>query len=243
VMAVNPSLLPSEVVSVLETTSVDLGAGGYDYYYGYGRVNAGAAVQAAVQSSPVVAQPPVVSITSPTGGTVTGTVPVNVSASDSLGVTRVDLLVNGALFASDTTAPYAFSWDSTPFTDTSVTLAARAYDAAGASATSEPVTVSVASGSGPTPGPPTSPPTISITNPADGATVNGMVMIAVTASAPAGIASTSLYVDGNLVKTGNTASLFYKWNSRKAGSGSHTISATVMDTAGNSATATIQVTR
>ena len=61
-------------------------APGKDIYYGYGRVDAGAAVLAAGDQSgtaPVTdTQAPIVSITSPTGGSVSGTVQVTAAASD-----------------------------------------------------------------------------------------------------------------------------------------------------------------
>ena len=42
----NPNLTPDEVRNILHTTSLDLGAAGWDQYYGYGRVQADAAVNA-----------------------------------------------------------------------------------------------------------------------------------------------------------------------------------------------------
>jgi archaellum component FlaF (FlaF/FlaG flagellin family) len=225
-------------VSLLESTAVDLGTTGYDYYYGYGRVNAAAAVLAAAQATSRDTQPPIVSISSPTGGTVSGIVPVNVSASDNVGVTRVDLLVNGTLFASDTTTPYGFSWDSSSLGG-SATLVARAYDAAGNSANSQTVTVTV--GTAPPSTPDTTPPTVTINKPANGSTVSGTVGIAATAADNVGVASLSLYLDGVMKATGNVASLSWQWNTRKLASGTHTISAVAKDAAGNRTTATINV--
>jgi len=84
------------------------------------------------QLSPEDIQPPTVAVTSPAAGsTLKGTVAVSVSATDNVGVVRVDLLVNGVTAASSMTAPYAFSWDSTTVADGSVMLTAAAYDAAG----------------------------------------------------------------------------------------------------------------
>jgi hypothetical protein len=75
--------------------------------------------------------PPTVSITAPANGaTVSGTVPVNASASDNVGVTKVELYLDGALKSTDTTSPYAWSWDSTTAANGSHALTAKAYDAA-----------------------------------------------------------------------------------------------------------------
>jgi len=87
---------------------------------------------------------PTVSITSPSSGaTVSGTVTVSASASDNVGVSRVELWVDGALHSSDTTSPYSFSWNTTTVANGSHSLQARAYDAAGNVGTSSTVTVTV----------------------------------------------------------------------------------------------------
>ncbi len=119
-------------------------------------------------------------------------VPVDVTASDNVGVTRVDLLVTGALFATDNTAPYAFSWDSTSFAGSSVTLTARVYDAVGNSANSAPVTATVPR----TNVNDTTAPTASINRPANGSVVNGMVTIGASATDNVGVVSLSVYLDG-----------------------------------------------
>src|SRR5205085_8848856 len=54
--------------------------------------------------------PPTAVITAPTGGaTLPGTFAVNVSAMDDVGVTKVELLVDGVLNATDTMPPYSFN--------------------------------------------------------------------------------------------------------------------------------------
>jgi len=239
-MSVNPSLAPSQVVSLLKSSAVDLGTTGYDYDYGYGRVNAAAAVAAATSAKSVDTQSPSVSITSPTGGTVSGIVPVNVTASDNVGVTRVDLLVSGTLLASDISAPYAFSWDSTALAGSSASLVARAYDAAGNSASSTAVTVTVASVTVPAPADTTAP-TVTITSPGNSSSVSGVVTVSAKASDNVAIGSLSLYLDGAMVSGGNSTSVSYKWNTKKAASGTHTISAIAKDTSGNQSSTSIQV--
>ena len=88
--------------------------------------------------------PPTASITAPANGaTVSGTVSVTASASDNVGVTKVEFYADGALRSTDTTAPYSWSWDTTTFANSSHTLVAKAYDAAGNVGTSSNVTVTV----------------------------------------------------------------------------------------------------
>jgi poly(hydroxyalkanoate) depolymerase family esterase len=88
--------------------------------------------------------PPTVSITAPAAGaTVSGPVAVAASASDNVGVTRVDVLVDGAVAGSDTAAPYSVAVDTTRLANGSHTLTARAFDAANNAATSAPISVTV----------------------------------------------------------------------------------------------------
>jgi hypothetical protein len=240
-MAANPSLAPSTLVSLLESTAVDLGSAGYDQYYGYGRVNAAAAVQAAAGARTTDNQAPSVAITSPSGGSVSGNVSVNVSASDNVGVARVDLLVNGAVVATDSTSPFAFSWDSTSATG-NVTLVAVAYDSAGNSAVSAAVIVNVANATT-TAVADSTPPTISISNPVNGAKVTGQVTVNVTSSDNVALANVSLYIDGALTNSGNTGSISYRWNTNKIAKGAHVISGVAKDKSGNQSSVSIQVTK
>jgi hypothetical protein len=202
-------------------------------------------VSVTVASSGPVADvtPPTVAILSPAGSlpTVSGVVAVNVSASDNVGVTRVSLYVNGSLVASDTSGPFNFNWDSTSLAGTDATISAVAFDAAGNSASSAPVTVAVAGAAPPIPD--TTAPSVAISNPVNGSKVSGMVNIKASASDNVAVASVTLYIDGVVVSTGNGSSASYKWNSRKSPAGTHTISAMATDTSGNQATTTIQVTR
>lgn len=88
--------------------------------------------------------PPSTSITAPAGGaTLSGTVSVTASATDNVGVTNVEFYVDGVLKSSDATSPYSWSWDTTTATNATHTLTSKAYDAAGNSATSTGVSVTV----------------------------------------------------------------------------------------------------
>jgi fibronectin type 3 domain-containing protein len=86
---------------------------------------------------------PTVSFTSPTNGsTVSGIVTATAGASDNVGVTKVDLSLDGNLKLADTASPYNYSFDSKTLTNGNHTLTAKAYDAAGNTSTST-VTVNV----------------------------------------------------------------------------------------------------
>jgi regulation of enolase protein 1 (concanavalin A-like superfamily) len=94
--------------------------------------------------------PPTVSLTSPAGGAsfaAAATIPLAANASDPEGqLARVEFFSGSTQLAVDTTSPYSFSWPNVPAGTYSLT--ARAYDTAGASTTSAPVSVTVTSGSG-----------------------------------------------------------------------------------------------
>jgi hypothetical protein len=88
---------------------------------------------------------PTVAVTAPAGGTtVSGSVTVTANASDNVGVAGVQFMLDGAsLGAEDTAAPYSVSWNTTSAVNGSHTLAATVRDAAGNTATSAPITVTV----------------------------------------------------------------------------------------------------
>ena len=91
--------------------------------------------------------PPTTSITAPANGaTVSGTTTVTASASDNVGVTKVEFYLDGALKSTDTTSPYSWSWDTTTATNGSHSLTSKAYDAAGNTGTSPAVSVTVSNG-------------------------------------------------------------------------------------------------
>jgi hypothetical protein len=90
----------------------------------------------------------------------------------------------------------------------------------------------------------TTPPSTSVTAPANGATVSSTVNVTATASDNIGVTKMEIYIDGTL-KASNTSatSLTYSWNTTTAANGSHTIVSKAYDAAGNVGTsATISVT-
>jgi glucose/arabinose dehydrogenase len=90
---------------------------------------------------------PSVSIGSPSGGTVSGTVTVTGNASDNSGIASVQFRVGGvAIGAPDTTAPYGVSWTTSSVANGSHVLTAVATDLAGNQTTSAGVTVTVSNG-------------------------------------------------------------------------------------------------
>ena len=250
VMSANPSLTPTQIENALFYSATDLGAAGYDIYFGYGMVNAAGAVAAAVNTTTPAPDttPPSVAIASPAAGVVSGIVPVSVNAADGVGVVRVEVYVGGTLLASDTSAPWSFSWDTTKIANGTYNLTAKAYDAAGNATMSQPVAVTVSNSTQTTTTTTTTsdtkPPVVAITSPKGGSKIRGSnVTVSAAATDNVGVASMNLYVDGVLKATGNSSSLSYAWSTRGLASGTHTISVTAKDAAGNASTATENVTR
>lgn len=252
IMSANASLSAADVEKALFSTATDIGAAGFDTYFGNGRVDAAAAVKVAAAAVQADTTPPSIAIANPTSGaTVNGLVAVDVSASDNRGVTRVDLFINGTKFASDTLAPYAFSWDSTAVADGDVSIAAHAYDAAGNS-TSRAVNVTVSNTSeASSPDPVSEPgptaddlaPAATISNPSPGTKVAGNVTVQASATDNVGVVKMRLYINQQLVSTGSGANLSYRWNTRKIASGTHSVAVEAEDAKGNIGRSSVQVTR
>ena len=87
----------------------------------------------------------------------------------------------------------------------------------------------------------TTPPSVQFVSPVNGATVSGAVTVKIAASDNVGISGVTFRVDG-VTKCQTTSSvLTCKWNTRKLAAGTHVLTATAVDTSGNSATQTISV--
>jgi hypothetical protein len=249
-MSARPDLSGDQIKSLMYSTAVDLGAAGRDPIFGYGRVNAAAAVQAAkAYQAATDTTAPVASIAAPlANSTVSGVVGVNVNASDNVGVARVDLTVNGTVVATDTTAPFSFSWNSAGVANGMANLVAVAHDAAGNVGRSTTVAVNVANqttSTTPSPsGTDTTPPVVKISNPVGGY-VSGNVSVSVNASDNAGAAgiSTVLKIDGVTMAQGSGGTLGYNWNTRKISYGQHVLTAVARDAAGNTSTTSVTVSK
>lgn len=79
--------------------------------------------------------PPQITITSPAAGsTVRATIPVNTTASDDVGITQVELWVDGQLVIADTATPYEFTLDTTTLTNDVHVIKTKAFDTIGQTA-------------------------------------------------------------------------------------------------------------
>lgn len=227
VLSVNPSLTASQVQDILKQSADDRGSPGWDPSYGWGRVNAARAVSLAGGGGAGDTTAPTVSITSPSAGAaVSGTVSVLAVANDNVSVASMSLSVDGVPLGGDNTAPYAFTWNTTNVANGVHALTATATDAAGNSASAS-VSVTVNNFGD------TTPPSVSITSPGNGANVAGNVSVLVSAMDNVGVVKVELYVDGSLTSTSISAPFSTKWNSRRATVGAHTLQSRAYDAAQN----------
>jgi hypothetical protein len=72
-----------------------------------------------------------------------GSITFSATASDNVGVTKVEFYVDGVLKGTDTTSPYSMTLDSTTLANGTHALTAKAYDAAGNVGTATAVSFSV----------------------------------------------------------------------------------------------------
>jgi hypothetical protein len=205
------------------------------------RENDGKVIEVSVGGSGPVDTPPVVTVSSPAdGATVSGSsVPVQASASDDVGVTRVQFFDGATSIGTDTNGAdgWSINWNTTTVPNGSHTLRATATDTIGQTGT-DTNTVTVANNVD-------TPPVASMTNPADGATVSGSA-VAVQASASDDVGVTRVqFFDGATsigTDTDGTNGWSVNWNTTTGADGAHVIRATATDTAGQTGTDTNSVT-
>ncbi|MBB5208314.1 extracellular catalytic domain type 1 short-chain-length polyhydroxyalkanoate depolymerase [Chiayiivirga flava] len=187
---------------------------------------------------------PSVALTAPANGaSVSGNVAITASASDNVGVAQVEFLVDGALLGSDTSAPYAATWNAAGAANGSHVLQARATDLAGNVATSASRTVNVSGGIVDT-----TAPTAVLVFPGNGASLSGTVTLSADAGDDFGVTAVDFLLDGALLGSGNRSGQAgpwtLDWNTTGVANGAHTLAARARDAAGNigtSASAAITV--
>jgi hypothetical protein len=168
--------------------------------------------------------PPATAVSAPAqNAQVRGTVQVSGTASDNLGVARVEFYAGSTLIGTDSVAPYSASWDTTTVASGSVTLTTRAYDTAGNVTTSAGREVSVDNTA----------PTVAITSPANGASLFLSTTIQVSAGDNVGVTQVLFYDGATVIGTDTTAPYSLSWNLLGVSKGNHTLTAKAYDPAGN----------
>ena len=184
-------------------------------------------------------QRPTVSLTAPANGAAfkaPATVVVSANASDADGtVTNVTFSAGSTVIGTDTTSPYSVTWSNVPVG--TYALKAVATDNLGTTRTSATRTITVSNNQ---------PPSVALTNPADGATFAGPATITVDANASdtdGTISKVDFFGGTTLIGSDATSPYSVTWNNVPAGSYSLTAIATDNDGASiSSAARTVTVT-
>jgi subtilisin family serine protease len=179
-------------------------------------------------------QPPNVAITAPEAGShVSESVTITADATDDVGVTRVDYyLDSGSTPIGSATGPgpsYSIVWDASTTAAGPHMLHATAIDAAGNTGTSSAISITVDAV-------PFTPPTASITSPADQSTVARKSTVPITASVTAGtnpVDHVDFLVGSTVVCSDFTAPYQCNWVVPPAMNKTYQIRANAYDTAGN----------
>ncbi len=123
-------------------------------------------------------------------------------------------------------------WETTALPDGPAVLTATATDRAGNTA-ADSITVTIDN----------TPPTVTFTAPAPGATVSGIVPVTLVGSdATSGLETLTLLLDGTPLQTSTTSPLTLPLDTRPLAAGPHTLTATAKDRAGNTASISRTVT-
>jgi serine protease AprX len=182
---------------------------------------------------------PAVNIASPTGGTVSGAVTIQVNANDTedpAGSLTVDVAIDGGAWQSTTYNPgnslYEWSWDTTVETDGPHDIDARVTDSGTNTVFDGPVSVTVDNID--------ANPTVSVTSPTASATVSGVETVQVTANDAedaVGTLNVQVAIDGGAWQsaTYNGASGFYEWawDTTLLADGTHSVVAQATDSGTN----------
>lgn len=177
--------------------------------------------------TPILPQPPVVSLTSPGSGNVFGTVQLAATTGSS-GPGFVQFLVDGLPFGGLVAGPpYTLAWDTIPVQNGTHWLAAQTTDSTTErTGTSEVRFVNVNNAA-------TNPPTVQITWPEADLTVSGVVSVSANATTQIGVPTVQFYVDGIPIAPPVAAPPYIVgWNSLTTSDGVHVLTATATNQGG-----------
>jgi hypothetical protein len=155
----------------------------------------------------------------------------NATASDNVGVSKVDFYIGNTLSATDSSSPYSSSISTTGISPGAYQVRAVAFDAANNQTTSNSVTITLSP-----PPADTTAPSVNVTAPTASQTVSGTISVTATATdTQSSITSVSFYLDGSGTpfSTDNSSPYSASWNSASVGNGSHSVIARATDTASN----------
>lgn len=190
------------------------------------------------ETNPPVVVAPSVTISSPTNGsTVSKSVIITANPNGGSGtVAGVQFKIDGVNFGSEvTTSPYSVAWDSTTATNGSHTIMATVRNSLGATAsTTSTVTISNV----------VTPPSVSLTSPANNSTLSGTVNVVASADGGSGTVAGVQFKIGSTNLGAEVAAAPYSttWDTTTVADGTYTVSAVVRNSLGTTATSSVSVT-
>ncbi|HEV3485705.1 MAG TPA: Ig-like domain-containing protein, partial [Vicinamibacterales bacterium] len=169
---------------------------------------------------------PAVTVIAPAAGaTVSGSITISANITDNVGVTSVQVLIDGNTIATLTSAPYNLTWSTLTVANGWHELRVLARDAAG-NTDAHNLNINVAND--------TTAPTVAISSPVSGATATGTVPVTAAASDAVGVTSVEFFVDGvSLGPADDSAPYAAVWSTSASANGAHTLTAVAHDAAGN----------
>ncbi|WP_164821253.1 Ig-like domain-containing protein [Paenibacillus koleovorans] len=172
---------------------------------------------------------PTVSMTSPSPGTVSGSITLSANAADDVRVGGVTFHVDGKPATTELlNAPFSTSFNTSSLTSGNHTITAVARDTSGNTTTSTGVTVNVTDGT---------PPQGVISQPAAGTIYTTSFQLAAVASDNVGVAGVRFYADGSPLAAEDTSIPFnLTVTSGMLSAGAHALTAVVRDTSNNTYT-------
>ncbi len=169
---------------------------------------------------------PVVGITAPSSGAqLSGTVVISFSATDNTGVAGITVTAGATTLCSLAGTATSCSWNTTLVPNGSYTITVTARDAAGNTQTAS-VGVSVNNAD-------TTPPVLTVTTPAAGATVSGTTTVSFSAKDNVGVTAITVSANGVTICSVTGSATSCAWNTTNLANGSYTVTVTARDAAGN----------
>lgn len=177
---------------------------------------------------------PKITLTSPKGGTTVAqgsTVTITDTATDNVGVAKVELYIDSKLQQTVTTSPFTFIWNTTNTSTGIHTLNLKAYDFAGNIGVSSTIKITVKDKTGPK---------ITLTNPTNGSivAVNSNVTFTADASDQSGIAKVVILTNNTARCSDTTAPYSCVWKIPAKTGVVYTVQARAFDKANNQTTTT-----
>jgi len=176
-------------------------------------------------------------ITPVEGARVCGTLGVEATATDDLGIARLEFRVDGVPLGVAERSPYQVPWDTTQVSNGQHVIKVTAFDTTSQEAF-DTVTVEVDNAGGSC----DNLPNVNITNPLDMAYLNGTINVEAQAADDIGVLGVTFFIDNGRVAQDDAVPYKIEWNTDDFDEGAHTLKALATDTANQTAPHQIQVT-